>query len=188
MKEIRDRYCANIFLTLIVKKQARFNELYNMVARASKEKFNKEKAFSKPTFNKHLNHLIDDGFVIKKVEKKQHVTLIINYEKIGKTEEYIDRMKRIIKTERENKKEFYSLPEDDQIKELIYFFSMRELHKIQARIDFELDPESFDKWFAVQLWYSSLLENPTGWMIEKCVTDEVYRNKITAIINKWLEK
>lgn len=168
-------------MVLIEKQQAHFNELYRLIKKI-------EKKFSKPTFNTHLKHLIEAGYVKKTPDKGQLVTYSLNLEKIGKSKEIAERAKKIIKLEHENKKEFFSYTEDKQVNVVLDFIIRRKLHEIQARIEYELDPESFEKWFALSFWTQPMLERVPFWMIIKAIDDEVYRKRILKIINDILEK
>ena len=146
----------------------------------------KGRKFSKPTFNNHLKHLENRGYVTRTPDKGQLVTISLNLEKIGKTREYNQQINRIIKSERRNREEFFSLTEKEQVEKILVFFSARKLHEIKAQIDYELDPESFDKWFALKLWSNSLLERVKFWVIKRCLEDEDYRKKILGIIDGFL--
>jgi DNA-binding transcriptional ArsR family regulator len=168
-------------LVLIDKQEGHFNELYRLISKRNKR-------FSKPTFNTHLKHLMTAGYVTRTPEKGQLVTYSLNLEKIGKMKEYSERVKRIVKSEYESKEEFFSLTEKEQVSTLLDFLSLRKLNEIKAQIEYGLDPESFEKWFAVRFWAHPALERVTVWMIKKCVEDEVYRKNILKIIDDILEK
>jgi DNA-binding MarR family transcriptional regulator len=176
----------------LAKKQPHVNELFEEIRKTEKPNNKGKITYSKPTFTNHLNHLITDGFIIKKKDetdkKGQKLILSLNYEKIGNSREYVERTERIIKNFKKNENEFYSWSEDKQIDKLLSFIIRKKLSKIQAQIDYRLNPESFDKWFALQFWDSVFLELPEEWMIDKCIKDEVYRNKILEIIVKFLEE
>jgi len=179
-----DEYCVKILTFLLLEQQeAHFNELYRLI----KKKL-KLKKFSKPTFNTHLKHLMEAGYVTRTPDKGQLVTYSLNFEKIGEMKEYSERVKRIAKYQHENKKEFFSLPEKEQVNFVLGFLTRRKLYEIQARIELELEPDSFEKWFVMRFWSHPILEQVTFWMIKKCAEDEVYRKKILKIINDILEK
>jgi len=179
-----DEHCIKILTFLLLEQQqAHYNELHKLI----KEKL-KLKKFSKPTFNTHLKHLIKAGYVTRTPDKGQLVTYSLNLEKIGKMKEYSERVKRIAKSQYENMKDFFSLPEEEQVSFVLSFLNRRKLYEIQARIEHELDPDSFEKWFVVRFWSHPILEQVTVWMIKKCAKDEVYRKKILKIINDILEK
>lgn len=180
MKQL-DKHCLKILLVLFDKQQAHFNELYGLVSKRSRK-------FSKPTFNTHLKHLEEDGYVTRTPDKGQLVTYSLNLEKIGKTREYNEQIKRILKSDRDNREWFFSLPEKEQVSTILTFLNVRKLYEIKALIVYGLDPESFEKWFAAKLWSNPLLERANLWMIKKCVEDEAYRKKILEIINNVLEK
>ena len=183
MKEL-DEYCIKILTFLLLEQQeAHFNELHRLI----KKKL-KLKKFSKPTFNTHLKHLIEAGYVKRTPDKGQLVTYSLNLEKIGKMKEYSDRVKRIAKYQHENKEEFFSLPERRQVTFVLSFLMYRKLHEIQAGIDHLLDPESFEKWFVMRFYSHPIMEQATFWMIRKCVEDEVYRKKILKIVDDILEE
>jgi len=176
-----DEHCIKILLVLLDSQQAHFNELYRLISKRSKK-------FSKPTLSKHLNHLQEAGFVTRTPDKGQLVTYSLNREKIGKMKEYSERVKRIVKSEYENEKEFFSLPENEQMNIVQALLVYRKLGELQALIDYELEPESFEKWFLVRFWANHMLERPFYWISKKCVEDEPYRNKILKIISESLEK
>jgi len=178
-----DEHCVKILLVLFVERQAHYNELHRLI----KNKL-KLKKFSKPTFNTHLKHLVKAGYVTRTPDKGQLVTYSLNREKIKKMYEYSERVKKILKSEYENKKEFFALPENEQVNFVLSFLIRRKLYEIQTRIEHELDPESFDKWLAVRFSAHPALDRVTVWLIKKCVEDEVYRKKILKIINDILEK
>ena len=178
-----DEHCVKILLVLLLEQQAHYNELHRLI----KNKL-KLKKFSKPTFNTHLKHLVKAGYVTRTPDKGQSVTYSLNREKIGKMYEYSERAKKILESEYENKKEFFALPENEQVNFFLSFIIQRKLFEIQARIEHELDPESFEKWFVVRFSAHPALDRVTVWLIKKCVEDEVYRKKILKIINDILEK
>jgi hypothetical protein len=172
-----DKYCFKILLVLIEEEHAHYNELYKLVSK-------KNKKFSKPTFNNHLKHLEEAGYLKRTPDKGQSVTISVNLEKIGKTKEYYEQIKRVIKSERKNKEWFFSLTEKEQIEQLLIFLTTRKLHEIKAQIEYGLDTESFDKWFAMKLWSNPLLERINIWLMTKCFEDEFYRKKILKIIDE----
>jgi len=179
-----DEYCVKILTFLLLEQQqAHYNELHRLI-----QKRLKLKKFSKPTFNTHLNHLVEAGYVKRTPDKGQLVTYSLNLEKIGKMKEYSERVERIANSQHENKEEFFSRTENEQVNMVLNYLSFKKLHEIKARIEYLLDPESFDKWFAVRLWIHPALELVTIWMIKKCVKDEAYRKRILKIIDGILEK
>ena len=183
MKEL-DSYCAKIMTVLFLEKQeAHYNELYRLV----KEK-SKLTKFSKPTFNTHLKHLQEAGYVKRTPDKGQLVTYSLNLEKIGEMKEYAERVKRIAKSQKENMQEFFSLPEEKQINILLHFLEIRKLYEIKSRIEVELIPDSFEKWFVLKFWAHPALEQVTAWVVKKCAKDEIYRKKILEIIDDVLEE
>lgn len=181
MKElaILDEQCFKILIVLIEEEHAHYNELYELVRKRSKK-------FSKPTYNNHIKHLEKAGYIIKTPDKGQLVTISLNLEKINKTREYNEQIKRVLKSERKNKEWFFSLTEKEQVEQLLVFLTARKLHEIKAQIDYGLDPESFDKWFALKLWSNPLLDRINIWLLRKCIDDEVYRKKILKIIDETL--
>ena len=183
MKEIQfDEHCAKILLVLIVdKQQMHFNELHRTL-------IGKRITFSKPTLKKHLDHLREAGYVTRTPDKGQLVTYSLNLEKIGKAKEYAERVKRIAKSQYENKKEFFSRTEKEQVNMVLNYLSFKKLHETKARIEYLLDPKSFEKWFAVRFWMHPALELVFVWMIKRCVRDEAYRERILEIIDDILEK
>ena len=179
-----DEYCRKILIFFLLEQQeAHFNELHRLI-----KKNLKLKKFSKPTFNTHLKHLIEAGYVKRIPDKGQLVTYSLNLEKIGKMKEYSERVKKIAKYQSENQKEFFSLPEKRQVNLALGFLVYRKLHEIQAGIEYQLDPENFEKWFVMGFYRHPILEQVTAWIIKKCVQDERYRKKILKIIDDVLEE
>lgn len=178
-----DKHCIKILTVLLLEKQeAHFNELYKLI----REKM-KLKKFSKPTFNTHLKHLMEAGFVKRTPDKGQKVTYSLNLEKIGEMKEYAERVKRITKNQNENMQEFFALTEEKQINRLLGFQNYRKLYEIKARIELELEPDSFEKLFILNFFNLPALEQLTVWVVKRCVKDEVYRKKILEIIENSLE-
>jgi DNA-binding HxlR family transcriptional regulator len=174
-----DEYCIKILMILIDKKQIRFNELHRTMNKMKIE-------ISKPTLSDHLKHLVAGGYVTRKVEGLQQVTYILNYEKVTKTKGYWKRLKRIAEDFRENKQEFLSLPEEEQVKTVLGVLAVRKLQEIKMRVALELDPKNFEKQFAVMFWTSQALSFQEFWMIEKCVEDEAYRKRVFKMIDTYL--
>lgn len=179
MKEL-DEYCSKILVVLLLKKEAHFNELFRLVNK-------KGKKISRPTFNTHLKHLIEAGYVTRTPDKGQLVLYSLNLEKIGNSKETADRVKRITRTEYETKKEFFALSEEKQVNIVLHFFTQRKLYEIKAGIEHLLDPDSFEKWLGWKFWSHPILERVSLWMIKKCVEDEDYRKRTLKIIDDVLE-
>ena len=177
-----DEYCFKILTVLLLEQQeAHFNELYRLI-----QKKLKLRKFSKPTFNAHLKHLQEAGYVKRIPDKGQLVTYSLNLEKIGEAKEYSERVKRIAKNQAENMQEFFSLTEKEQIDRLLGFQSYRKLSELKARIELELEPDSFGKWFVLKFWSQPILEQLPAWIVKRCAKDEVYRMKILKIIDATL--
>ena len=179
-----DNYCTKILTFFLLEKQeAHYNELYRLV----KEKIKLGK-FSKPTFNTHLKHLMEAGFVKRTPDKGQLVTYSLNLEKIGRMKEYSERVKRIVKSQSENMNLFFSRSEKKQVETVLSFLSYRKLYEIESRIEYALEPDSFEKWFVINFWRSPLLEQLTNWMVKRCAEDDIYREKILISIEKYQEE
>jgi len=168
---------------LLERQEAHFNELHKLI----KEKM-KLRKFSKPTFNTHLKHLVEAGYVKRTPDKGQKVTYSLNLEKIGKMKEYSERVKRISKSQRENKELFFSMSEREQVDTLLRFLCFRKLHELEARIEVELEPDSFEKWFVLRFWYHPSLEQVPVWIVKRCAKDEAYREEILKNIEYFKEQ
>lgn len=183
MEEL-DRYCTKILIYFLLEtREAHYNELYKSI----KKKLKLTK-FSKPTFNKHLKHLVDAGYVKRTPDEGQKVTYSLNLEKIGKAKEYSERVKRISDSQRENKEFFFTMSERGQVDMLLRFLCIRKLYELEARIDVALEPDSFEKWFILRFWYHPSLEQIPVWIVERCAKDEVYREKILKNIEDYREE
>ena len=115
------------------------------------------------------------------------VTYSLNLEKLGKVKDSVERVKRITRSEYENKKEFFSLPEEEQVNIVLGFFTRRKLYELKAGIEYLLDSESFEKWLEMRFWSHPILERVSLWMIKKCVRDEGYREKVLKTIDYLLK-
>ena len=179
-----DPYCTKILMFFLLERQeAHFNELHKLI----KEKM-KLRKFSKPTFNTHLKHLVDAGYVKRTPDKGQKVTYSLNLEKIGKMKDYAVRVKKISESQRENMKLFFSLSERKQVDMLLRFLCFRKLHELEARIEVELEPDNFEKWFILRFWYHPSLEQIPAWIVKRCAKDGVYREKILKNIEDLREE
>ncbi|TRZ53774.1 MAG: transcriptional regulator, partial [Dehalococcoidia bacterium] len=128
MKEL-DEYCIKILTVLLLAEKSHFNELFRLVNK-------KGRKFSRPTFNTHLKHLMEAGYVKRTPDKGQLVNYSLNHEKIGKMNETVERIKRITKSEYEDKKEFFSLPEEEQVNIVLGFFTRKKLYQLKAGIEY----------------------------------------------------
>jgi DNA-binding HxlR family transcriptional regulator len=179
-----DPYCVKILSFFLLEKQeAHFNELHKLI----KEKM-KLRKFSKPTFNTHLKHLVQAGYVKRTPDKGQMVTYSLNLEKIGKMKEYSDRIKKIVESQRENLQMFFSFSERQQVDMLLRFLCFRKLYELESRIELELEPDSFEKWFVLNFWSHPVLEQLPIWITKRCAKDEAYRNKILKTIEDFREE
>jgi len=177
-----DDYCSKILSVLFLEKpQAHYNELYRLIL----DKL-ELKRFSKPTYNTHLKHLVELGFVKRTQDKGQSVTYSLNPQKIGRMKEFAERVKRIVKYQTENMRNFFSMSEKEQIDTLFASLCYRKLHEIDARIVFEQEPDSFEKWFILRFYNIPMLEQLSDWVVKRCAVDEDYRNSMHKFIKNYL--
>jgi DNA-binding Lrp family transcriptional regulator len=158
-----------------------FNELL-------KEMNNFRLEISRPTLSNRLKHLENLGYIKREETNSQQVDYSLDFSGFRKIKEFTQRTKEIIKSTRENQKEFFALPEKEQIDTVLYTLAVRKLNEIQARIEYELEPQSLEKQVAVQFYRSPVLQQVEAWMIKKSIEDEIYRRKILKIIGDWLER
>jgi hypothetical protein len=130
--------------------------------------------------------VIKEGYVTRTEEKdSQYVTYSLNQDKIGKLKEVGERTKNIVNHRRENEEEFLSLSIEDQIGNLISFFIHQKLEEIQAQIDYQLDPNNFDKHLALMFLNSPLFQFVEYWVINNALKDEDYRKAVLKRIDEW---
>lgn len=174
-----DSYCQKILLVLSSKGEMRFNELLRTVE--------KLKIASGPTFKKHIKHLVEAGFVISEKKGSQYTLYRLNESKFhGK--DFIRMKEDMTKYIRNFEKQFFSLPVDEQVNEVLRVSSLWKLFGILTRIALELDPQSFEKQFQADFFRQELLEAPETLMIQRCVKDEKYRVEAVKRINELLDK
>lgn len=168
-------------MILIEEKQAHFNELHKTLKKRGI-------VISVPTLSRHLKHLVKAGYVTREEkEGLQLITYSVNYDKIGKIKGIWERTNRIAKSLRSSKREFFSQSEDQQVKIVLNVLVYRKLNEIKARIDYALDPKSFEKQFTLIFWTSPFLKVAEALVIEKSVEDEAYRKQILEVIDETLK-
>ena len=179
-----DDYCIKILSFLLLEKpEAHYNELYKLIL----DKL-KLKKFSKPTFNSHLKHLVELGYVKRTQDKGQLVSYSLNLEKIGRMKEYSERIKRITKFQKQNIQKLFSLSEKKQIEYTLSYLCFRKLYEIEARVEYALEPDSFEKWFVINFYHHPILEQLTDWIVKRCAEDDSYREKILKVIENYQEE
>jgi len=170
-----DEYCLNIARVLLLSfGLLRFNELFRKVNEMGAK-------MSKPTFSEHLNHLVEKGLVIRKVEGKQQVSYFFDWKKFMIKEEDL---KELVKEEEPeevmlvNKKRFNSLPIDEQVKAILLSLFEKSIRELQLDVLSAINPDhqffhNLDKMTNRQsidsLW-EALLEN--------CSKDKDYANQV----------
>jgi DNA-binding HxlR family transcriptional regulator len=170
-----NEYCLNIARVLLLSfGWLRFNELFRKVNEMGAK-------MSKPTFSEHLNHLVEKGLVIRKVEGKQQVSYFFDWKRFTGNEEDV---KELVKEEEPEevvlaqKKRFNALPIDEQVKEILLSLFEKSIHELRLDFLIAIDPSrqffhNLDKMTNRQsinpLW-EALLEN--------CTKDKDYANQV----------
>jgi len=178
-----DDNCVKILTIMtLYKPRTHFNELFRELKKRNME-------ISKPTLIAHLNHLIMSGFVSKKSEQNtQFVTYYLDVEKTNQLKKVAERTKRITKALKENEKEFYSLPEEEQVATVVLIEISRKIDEIRALIDYKLNPNDLGKIVYANFLQSPILHFGEKWIIKKSLEDEQYRKKVFKLLNEWQER
>ena len=178
-----DDNCVKILTIMtLYKPRTHFNELFRELKKRNME-------ISKPTLIAHLNHLIMSGFVSKKSEQNtQLVTYYLDVEKTNQLKKVAERTKRITKALKENEKEFYSLPEEEQVATVVLIEISRKIDEIRALIDYKLNPNDLGKIVYANFLQSPILHFGEKWIIKKSLEDEQYRKKVFKLLNEWQER
>jgi len=183
MNMFRDETCAKIFLILLFNhgfQKVRHDELYE-----ESKHFEK---LPKSTFNLHLkNHLVEDGWVNRIVEDVQKVTYQINMDKLRRIKD----LKRLMEEWRETmmikKKEFYSLPVEDQIAHAVMWIWLLGLERLKYWILLKTEDKIEHK-FMFALLDSGILSVFERLIVRRAVEDEEYRRKVLEKIEASIEK
>ena len=85
-------------------------------------------------------------------------------------------------------KEFYSLPENEQVNTALSILVTKAINGLKAKIEYELDPWSFEKKIAVKFWDLPILNYSFFWIMKKCARDYAYREKIFKILENTHQK
>lgn len=181
-KPLHDFYSYGILFVLSEVSQSHFNELHKTLN-------SRGITISKPTLSSHLKTLVEAGYV-KREEKEgvQVVTYTVNLPKILRIKEYWKRAKSIGKSFGQNKKEFLSFSESQQVSIVLNLWLEKKLNEIRANVDFRLDRENLDKRIALMFWSSPLLDFAEQWLMQKCVEDEGYRKRVFKEIEASLKR
>jgi len=170
-----DEYCLNIARVLLLSfSWLRFNELFRKVNTMGAK-------MSKPTFSEHLNHLVEKGLVIRKVEGKQHVSYIFNLKRFAGKEEDV---KELVKEEEPKevmlarKKHFNTLPIDDQVKEILLSLFKKTLRELQLDVLSAINPDhqffnNLDK-----MTNSQAIDPRWEALLENCSKNKDYANQV----------
>lgn len=162
-KLLIDELCEKIFMTLLVSdKKIRFNKLYQALNNIGLK-------ISRPTLIKHLNHLKKRKLIIRKQEGKQKVTYQANWEKLKHLTE-ITQDQKIVKIMLENKKNFQSLPIEDQTVIIQNILTLRNLHLLKVEIIGIIDPKKSFEPAITHLFISQLFNIFEKWLLRN------YRN------------
>jgi len=162
-KLLIDELCEKIFMTLLVSdKKIRFNHLYKALNDIGLK-------ISRPTLIKHLNHLKKRKLIIRKQEGKQKVTYQANWEKLKHLKE-ITKDQKIVKIMLENKKNFQSLPIDEQTIIIQNILTLRNLHLLKVEIIDIIDPKKSFEHAITHLFISGIFEIFEKWLLKN------YRN------------
>lgn len=178
-----DEQLATLILAFFMKQKSQYNEMFRFI-----KKDLKILRYSKATFNKHLKFLVEEGYIEKTPTKGQAVIYSLNLEKGKKLKKYHERAKNIIESKDVNKEEFYSLPENEQVNTALRILVLKAINGLKARVEYKQESWSFEKKLAVKFWNLPILNYSWFWIMEKCVRDDVYREKIFKILENTLEK
>lgn len=176
-----DEYCLSILRVLLLGFQKfRFNELYKKVG-------NMGKKMSKPTFSDHIKHLMKRGLVIRKVEGKQNVTYMFNYEK------FID-LSETIKTQESfeellnQQKYFNSLTIDEQVKQVILLMIERNLQQLRLKVLNAIDPSKQFVRNLQLMMVSRTIDLYEKWLLDNCSANKEYGEKVLEKITNLKNK
>jgi len=162
-KLLIDELCEKIFMTLLVSdKKIRFNKLYQALNNIGLK-------ISRPTLIKHLNHLKKRKLIIRKQEGKQKVTYQANWEKLKHLTE-ITQDQKIVKIMLENKKNFQSLPIEEQTVIIQNILTLRNLHLLKVEIIGIIEPKKSFESAITHLFISQLFNIFEKWLLRN------YRN------------
>jgi DNA-binding HxlR family transcriptional regulator len=177
-----DKYCVKIIVALLFEEKLRFNELHRkMLSMGNK--------ISKPSLEDHLKHLLERRLVVRKAEGTQNVSYKLN-PRIGKTREIVERSVQIAKNMENEKKMFFSENERDQLTDITANMIKRNFDIIKSQIQYKLSKSDDDK--LANTIMMNALELPSSrrlevYLIEKCIKDEAYRQRIFDAMNKFVE-
>jgi DNA-binding transcriptional ArsR family regulator len=176
-----DKYCLEILLVLAdLGYSSSFNKLKDAINEGGFE-------ISLPTLSRHLKHLISLGYVTREDKGAQMKIYSVDSNKVKKIKGVWERAKRIARSMRENRNKFFSLSEKDQMTLVLQILSARKLEEIRAQIAHKLEPKSFEKRLELVFLTSPYLTAAEGWVIERSVKDEAYRERVLKVIDELLK-
>ena len=178
-----DEQFATLVFAFFKKRKAQYNEMFRFI-----KKDLKISRYSKATFNKHLKFLVEEGYIEKTPTKGQAVIYSLNLEKGRKLKKYYERAKNIEESKYANEKEFYSLPENEQVNTALRILVIKTINELKARVEYKRESWSFEKKLAVGFWSLPVLNYSLFWIMKRCVKDDVYREKIFKILEDTFEK
>ncbi len=176
-----DDICSSIYLTLLIYKKARFNELYRKVIKLNPKTASGKPFVSRPTFNDHLGHLKKKKLIVTKELGKQNVVYSLNkatmsifgtdFEEVSK--ELLDWSKNLEVFDSE--KHFAKLTEKDLDQEVTQDLNeviKVNLHELRAFVEYDLKID--EKESGAEFW--KFIGNPMYRMLEKGIADNCRRS------------
>jgi DNA-binding HxlR family transcriptional regulator len=177
MEKVKDDYCKEIFITLIIiDKKVRFNELHR--------KLNVKGAkISKPTLIQHLNHLVEKGIIHRKENKKQNVSYEINWKKFKQLQKAMYTNEELMHHIK-NEEIFKSKSLDQQIIYTTAMLTMENLMHLKFSILNIIEPQ--DK---LQNYYShallhKLFKPYPKWLLDTCKPSKENSEKALKSLDK----
>jgi DNA-binding HxlR family transcriptional regulator len=169
-----------ILALLLVKGQKmRFNELHDALGEGDVE-------ISKPTLSLHLKGLEQKKYVIRKVEDVQNVSYRINLKEAVYSKGFVETIIKENKRLKEDKEYLYSLPVEEQVKEVLRNAGMISLSQLEVWISYLLNrkdgKERFGDMVMLMMLDSPAFHWAEKWVINKCISDENYRNNVLEAI------
>jgi DNA-binding transcriptional ArsR family regulator len=170
-----DLRCAEICSILTLKGELRFNELHGFLSR-----------MPKPTLSVHLGHLVEKGLVLKNTVSHKNVTYRLNTEKL-RSLGFLKETPRFIKDQKQIEKIFLNLPIDEQVSNILTLLVGLGFEALKFRA-LSAKHEEFAYDLMVQLCEDYGFRVLERLMIDKCVEDDAYREKVFGEINGLLKR
>ena len=145
------------------------------------------KDMSKPTFSDHLKHLLGRGLVVRKVEGKQNVTYMFNYEK------FLDISEAVKKQETPDEllaqqKYFNSLSIEEQVKQVILLMIERNMQQLRLEVLNAIDPSKQFVRNLQLMMVSRAIDLYEKWLLDNCSENKEYGKKVLEKITHLKDK